>query len=174
MKWGWDGGKVRRVVSNSTRSDRRESCDCGWCQSYYIKKWEVKRKYNFIVHGDEHKKEIDLDHRTKPIAIPVLGQVMLNLLWLQSMIDFFSTTRLSIKKFTLGALTSSPLPSGILKIRKSQKIEESKNRALYRRVFKGSKWPRVEIFHSFDQGWRCTTPKTSKVVVISFKRWSYP
>ena len=85
------------------------------------------------VYGDEHKQELNPDHRTNPIAMPVLGRLMLNPLRSQCYIDFFSNTRLSIKKFSPWALTSPPLYSGSLMLSKSQKTrEERENIALYR------------------------------------------
>ena len=91
MKWGWDDGKVRRVVGSSNRlrnqrtSIGRESCKCGWCQTHYIKRKEKKKKmkFNFTVYGDEYKQEINMDHCTNPIAMRILGWVMLNPLLLQ-------------------------------------------------------------------------------------------
>ena len=58
----------------------------------------MKGKYNFIVYGDdEDKQELNPDHRTNPVNVPILGQVMLDPLRSRSLLAPFSTTRLSIK-----------------------------------------------------------------------------
>ena len=59
---------------------------------------ENKSKRKIKLYGDEHKQELNPDCRTNLIAMPVLGRVMLNPLRSQCLLDFFSTTRLSIKK----------------------------------------------------------------------------
>ena len=57
-----------------------------------------ENKYEFTVYADEYKQESNSDCRTNPVAMPVLDWVTLNPLQSQSSLDFFSTTRLSIKE----------------------------------------------------------------------------
>ena len=86
MRWC----QVRRVVKGGDESvpkDReRESCKCGWCQSYYIKR-KIKIKENSTIYGDVHKKNsIGSSHNL--VLMHVLCWVMLNLFQLWPWLDF--------------------------------------------------------------------------------------
>ena len=68
---------------------------------YDVKATTIKEKENLIyVYGDVHKPKSNLYLCTNLIGVPVLGQVMLDPLSSQSLLAPFSTTRLSIKKFS--------------------------------------------------------------------------
>ena len=60
-------------------------------------KKEKKRKYMSTVYGDVSKPKSNLNLCTNPVGVPVLGRVMVNPLRSRSLLDLFSTTRLSIK-----------------------------------------------------------------------------
>ena len=101
-----------------------------------LKENKNENKINFNIYENEHKKEPNPDFHTNPVAMPVLGRVMLNPLQSRSSLDFFSITRLSIKRCSLWALKSSPLHFDSLMVRESQKRREGEKIEFYiERVF---------------------------------------
>ena len=134
----------------------RDAC-VSWCQSYYIK---IKLKIFFIIYEDDHKKEFNPYHRTNLVKMLVLGWVILNPLWSQSLLDFFSTTRVGIKKYSPKAMTSSPLTSSSLMLWEPKNKKGERNRAYIEMVFIGfymtkggdllPLWSRVEMHHPKD------------------------